>query len=111
MEQRAEEAERASVKYKQVEFMMDKIGKHYEGIISGVAEWGIYVEINENHCEGMIPIRDLLDDFYEYDEDNFCIAGRHTKKRYQLGDPVKVEILRANLSKRQLDFALSLFAQ
>ena len=106
MEQRAEDAERASIKYKQVEFMTDKIGKHFEGIISGVAEWGIYVEINENKCEGLVPIRELLDDFYEYDEDNYCINGRHTKKKYQLGDPVKVEILRTNLPKRQLDFAV-----
>jgi ribonuclease R len=106
MEQRAEEAERMSVKYKQVEFMLDKTGKHYEGIVSGVAEWGLYVEIIENKCEGMVPMRELLDDFYEYDEDNHCITGRHTGKRYQLGDPVKVEIIRTNLPKRQLDFAI-----
>ena len=106
MEQRAEEAERVSVKYKQVEFMLDKIGRQYEGIISGVTEWGLYVEIIENKCEGMVPIRELLDDFYEYDEDNFCIIGRNTRKKYQLGDPVKVEILRTNLPKRQLDFAI-----
>ncbi len=106
MEQRAEEAERASIKYKQVEFMLDKVGKHFEGIISGVTEWGIYVEIIENKCEGMVPIRELTDDFYEYDEDSYSITGRHTKKKYQLGDPVKVEILRTNLPKRQLDFAV-----
>jgi ribonuclease R len=106
MEQRAEEAERMSVKYKQVEFMLDKIGRQYKGIISGVSEWGIYVEIIENKCEGMVPLRELLDDFYEYDEDNFCITGRHTGKRYQLGDPVNVEILRTNLPKRQLDLAI-----
>ncbi len=106
MEQRAEEAERMSVKYKQVEFMLDKIGRQYEGIISGVSEWGIYVEIIENKCEGMVPLRELLDDFYEYDEDNYCITGRHTGKRYQLGDPVNVEILRTNLPQRQLDLAI-----
>ncbi len=106
MEQRAEEAERASIKYKQVEFMLDKIGRRYEGIISGVAEWGIYVEIIENLCEGLVPMRELLDDFYEYDEDNYCLTGRNTGKKYQLGDTVNVEILRANLPKRQLDFAL-----
>jgi ribonuclease R len=106
MEQRAEEAERMSVKYKQVEFMLDKIGRQYEGIVSGVSEWGIYVEIIENKCEGMVPIRELLDDFYEYDEDNYCITGRHTGKRYQLGDPVNIEIIRTNLPKRQLDFAI-----
>jgi len=106
MEQRAEEAERISVKYKQVEFMLDKIGRQYEGIISGVTEWGLYVEIIENKCEGMVPIRELLDDFYEYDEDNYCITGRNTGKKYQLGDPVNVEILRTNLPKRQIDFAI-----
>jgi ribonuclease R len=107
MEQRAEDAERMSVKYKQVEFMLDKIGRQYEGIVSGVTEWGIYVEIIENKCEGMVPMRELLDDFYEYDEDNFCIIGRHTGKRYQLGDPVNVKILRTNLAKRQLDLEIA----
>jgi ribonuclease R len=106
MEQRAEDAERASIKYKQVEFMLDKIGYQYEGIISGVAEWGIYVEIVENLCEGLVPIRDLMDDFYEYDEDNYCLTGRNTGKKYQMGDAVNVEVTRANLPKRQLDFAL-----
>lgn len=106
MEQLAVEAERASVKYKQVEFMSEKIGQVFDGIISGVTEWGIYVEIIENKCEGMIHIRNLTDDFYEYDEENYCITGRHTKRKFQLGDPVKVEILRANLPKKQLDFAL-----
>jgi ribonuclease R len=106
MEQRAVEAERASVKYKQVEFMQDKVGKVFEGIISGITEFGIFVEIIENKCEGMVSIRDMLDDFYEYDEDNYCLNGRHTKKTYQLGDPVKIEVLRANLPKKQLDFAL-----
>ncbi len=106
MEQRAEDAERASIKYKQVEFMLDKTGHQYEGIISGVAEWGIYVEIVENLCEGLVPIRDLMDDFYEYDEDNYCLTGRNTGKKYQMGDTVNVEVIRANLPKRQLDFAL-----
>lgn len=106
MEVRATEAERASIKYKQVEFLIDKIGKQFDGIISGVVEWGLYVEISENKCEGLVPIRDLNDDFYEFDEDNFCITGRHTHKKYQLGDPVKVEITRANLPKKQLDLML-----
>lgn len=107
MEQLAVEAERASVKYKQVEFMSERIGQIYDGIISGVTEWGIYVEIVENKCEGMIHIRNLTDDFYEHDEDNYCITGRHTGKKYQLGDPVKVEIVRANLAKKQLDFKMA----
>jgi ribonuclease R len=105
MEQRAVEAERASIKYKQVEFMKDKLGKQFDGIISGVTEFGIFVEIIENKCEGMVTMRDMLDDFYEYDEDNYCLKGRRTGKTFQLGDPVKIEVLRANLPKKQLDFA------
>ncbi len=107
MEQLAVEAERASVKFKQVEFMSERIGQIFDGIISGVTEWGIYVEIVENKCEGMIHLRNLQDDFYEYDEDNYCITGKHTGRKFQLGDNVKVEIVRANLQKKQLDFALS----
>jgi ribonuclease R len=106
MEQRATDAERASIKYKQVEFLQDKIGQQFDGIISGVTEWGIYVEIIENKCEGMVSIRDMVDDFYEYDDDNYCIIGRHSQNKFQLGDNVKIEILRANLAKKQLDFAL-----
>ena len=107
MEQRASNAEWASVKYKQVEFMQDKTGRVFEGIISGVAEWGIYVEIIENKCEGLLPVRELDDDFYEYDEDHYCLRGKHTKKCYQLGDPIRVEVYRTNLAKRQLDFRLA----
>ena len=107
MERLATEAERASIKYKQVEFMSDKIGKTFEGVISGVTEWGIYVEIIENQCEGMIHIRELADDFYEYDEDNYCIKGRHTGKEYMLGDRVNVEVVKADLQKKQLDYRLA----
>jgi len=107
MERRAMEAERASIKYKQVEFMSDKIGNIYEGVISGVTEWGIYVEIIENQCEGMIHIRDLEDDYYEYDEENYCLRGKRWKKEYVLGDRVKVRVVRANLLKEQLDFQLA----
>lgn len=106
MEKRATEAERASVKYKQVEFMSDKIGQVFDGVISGVAEWGIYVEIVENKCEGLVPIRELDDDFYVFDEDNYCLIGKYHKKRYQLGEDIKVEILRTNLAKKQMDFRL-----
>jgi ribonuclease R len=106
MEKLATEAERASIKYKQVEFMQDKVGQVFKGIISGVAEFGFFVEIEENKCEGLVAMRELLDDYYFFDEDNYCITGRSTKKTYQLGDEVKVEILRANLTKKQLDFAL-----
>jgi len=106
MERLASEAERASVKYKQVEYMSDKTGKEFEGIISGVTEWGIYVEIIENQCEGMIHIRELDDDFYEYDEENYCLKGRSTGKVFTLGDKVKIEVVKADLQKKQLDYKL-----
>lgn len=106
MENRAANAERASIKYKQVEFMSDKIGKQYRGVISGVTEWGIYVEIEENKCEGMVPLHELTDDYYQFDERNYCITGRRSHRRYQLGDEVEIEILRANLEKKQLDFKI-----
>ena len=106
MERLATEAERASIKYKQVEFMSERLGKQFEGVISGVTEWGIYVEIIENQCEGMIHIRELADDFYEYDEDNYCIKGKHSGKVYTLGDRVNVEVVKADLQKKQLDYRL-----
>lgn len=106
MEQVAANAERDSIKYKQVEFMSDKIGKIYDGVISGVTEWGIYVELNENKCEGMIPMRELDDDFYELDEKNYRLVGRRTKREYRLGQKVTVEIARANLERKQLDYRL-----
>lgn len=105
-ERKAAEAERASIKYKQVEFMSDKIGEHFEGVISGVTEWGIYVEIIENKCEGMVPLRELEGDFYVFDEDNYCITGKKSKIKYQLGDNVTIEIVRANMAKKQLDFKM-----
>jgi ribonuclease R len=107
MERLAAEAERASVKYKQVEYMSDKTGQIFEGVISGVTEWGIYVEIVENQCEGMIHIRELADDFYEYDEENYCIKGRSTGKIYTLGDRVNIEVVKADLQKKQLDYKLA----
>lgn len=107
MERLANEAERASVKYKQVEFMMDKTGQVFEGVISGVTEWGIYVEIIENQCEGMIHIRELDDDYYEYDEENYCIKGRSTGKVYTLGDRVNIIVVKADLQKKQLDYRLA----
>ena len=106
MENRAANAERSSIKYKQVEFMADKIGQQFKGVISGVKEWGIYVELDENKCEGMVPLHELTDDFYEFDEKNYCIIGRRTHKKYQLGDAIEVEIARANLDKKQLDFRI-----
>jgi ribonuclease R len=107
MEQLAANAERASVKYKQVEFMSDKIGQIYEGVISGVTEWGLYVELNKNKCEGLVPMRDLDDDFYEFDEKNYCLMGKRYKHIYRLGDPLTVRIARANLQRKQLDFVLA----
>ncbi len=107
MERLSAEAERASVKYKQVEYMSDKTGKVFEGVISGVTEWGIYVEIIENQCEGMIHIRELADDFYEYDEENYCIKGRSTGKVYTLGDRVNIIVVKADLQKKQLDYRLA----
>jgi ribonuclease R len=104
MEQVAANAERDSIKYKQVEFMSDKLGKVYDGVVSGVTEWGIYVEINENKCEGMIPIRELDDDFYELDEKNYRLVGRRTRREYRLGQPVTIKVAKANLERRQLDF-------
>jgi len=106
MEERASRAERDSIKYKQVEFMQDKIGEVFEGVISGVAEWGIYVEITETKTEGLVPIRDMNDDYYVFDEKNYRIIGKRRKKIYQLGDKVEIEIIKANLVKKQLDFAL-----
>lgn len=107
MEQVAANAERASIKYKQVEFMSDKIGKVYDGVISGVTEWGLYVELLENKCEGLVPIRDLAGEYFDYDEKNYCLTGRRTRKTYRLGDTLTVKIAQANLERKQLDFALA----
>ena len=105
MENKAANAERSSIKYKQVEFMMDKIGQEFKGVVSGVTEWGIFVEL-ENKCEGLVPVSSLDDDFYIFDEKNYCLVGRHSHKQFQLGDELKVQIVRANLEKKQLDFHL-----
>ena len=107
MERVAAEAERASVKYKQVEFMSDKIGETFEGVISGVTEWGIYVEIVENKCEGMIRARDLKGDQYAFDEENYRYVGRNSKKIYALGDTVKITVMGADLMKKQLNYAFA----
>ncbi|MCL1933650.1 MAG: ribonuclease R [Candidatus Azobacteroides sp.] len=105
MESLASNAERVSIKYKQVEFMSDKIGMVFTGVISGVTEWGLYVELAENACEGMVPIRDLADDYYEFDEKSYSLVGVRKKYRYRLGDPMKIKVVRANLERKQLDFA------
>lgn len=106
MEQLAANAERASIKYKQVEFMGDHMGEEYEGVISGVTEWGLYVELDANLCEGLVPVRDLADDYYDFDEKNYSLVGRRHGNRYRLGDKVKVKVARANLERKQLDFVL-----
>jgi len=106
MEQLAANAERASIKYKQVEYMNDHLGEEYDGVISGVTEWGLYVEINDNKCEGLVPVRDLADDFYDLDEKNYCLVGRRHNNRYRLGDNIRVRVARANLDRKQLDFAI-----
>ena len=106
MEQLAAKAERASIKYKQVEFMAERIGQEYDGKVSGVTEFGLYVEINENKCEGMVPLRDLEGDYYEFDERNYCLRGRKRGRVYAIGDPVRIRVARANIDRKQLDFAL-----
>lgn len=106
MEQVASNAERASIKYKQVEFMSDKLGQNFMGTISGVTQWGFYVELNDTKCEGLVSITELEGDYYEFDEENYCIVGRHHRKIYQLGDQVLVKVAKANLVARQLDFSL-----
>ena len=105
-EQVAANAERASIKYKQVEFMSEHIGEEYDAVISGVTEWGLYAEINVNKCEGMIPMRTLQDDYYEFDDANYCLTGRRTHRKFTIGDPVRIRIVRANLDRKQLDFEL-----
>jgi ribonuclease R len=105
-EKLAADAERASIKYKQVQFLKDKIGEEFDGIVSGVTEWGLFVEITENHCEGMVRIRDMKDDTYFFDEDNYCLRGRKPGNIYTLGDKVRIEVKGADLAKKQLDFVL-----
>ena len=107
MEQTAQQAERDSIKYKMVEFMADKVGNEYDAHISGIQSYGIYCEIDENHCEGMVPMHDLDDDYYDFDERNYCLVGRRHHNKYQLGDAIRIKVARANIEKRQLDFALA----
>ena len=107
MEQVSQNAERDSIKYKMVEFMADKIGNTYDAHISGLTSYGIYAQIDETHCEGMIPIRDLGNDYYDFDEKNFVIIGRRNHTKYQLGDPIRIQVARANLERKQLDFTLA----
>lgn len=103
----AAEAERDSIKYKQCEFLIERLGEEFDATISGVTEWGIYAELDENKCEGMISLHDLTDDVYLFDEENYCVVGRNTGKRFQLGGKIRVRIANANLEKKQIDFALA----
>ena len=107
MEQISQNAERDSIKYKMVEFMADKIGNTYDAHISGLTSYGVYAQIDETHCEGMIPIRDLGDDYYDFDEKNFVIYGRRHHTKYQLGDPIRIQVARANVERKQLDFTIA----
>jgi ribonuclease R len=106
MEKKAADAERASTKYKQVEFLIDKVGQVFEGLISGVSKWGIFVELVDNKCEGMVRMKDLDDDFYYLDEENYCVIGQRYGNTYRLGDKVKIKIKKADLSKKQLDYII-----
>ena len=107
MEQTAQNAERDSIKYKMVEFMGDKIGEEFDAHISGIQSYGIYCEIDENHCEGFVSLRELEGDYYEYDEKNYCLVGRRFHHKYQLGDPIRIRVEKANLEKRLLDFSVA----
>ena len=106
MEQLAAAAERASIKYKQVEFMSDKLGQEFDAHISGVHEFGVYAEIDENHCEGLIAVRFLGDEAFDFDDRNFCLVGRQTHHRFSLGDPIRIKVAHADLFRKQLDYDL-----
>ncbi len=106
MEQLAQQAERESIKFKMVEFMGEHLGEVYDAHISGIQSFGIYCEIDENHCEGLVPMRDLDDDYYDFDERNYCLVGRRRHHVYQLGDPIRIRVAAANVEKRQLDFTI-----
>jgi len=102
----ASRAERDSIKYMQVKYMEDHKDQEFEGVISGVTEWGIYVEISENKCEGMVRIRDIKDDYYVFSEEQYALVGQSTKNLYQLGDLVKVKVKNTDLERKHLDFTL-----
>jgi ribonuclease R len=105
-EQLATEAERASIKYKMVEFMQDKVGNTYDGVISGITEWGMFVELAETRIEGLVSLRDIKEDYLEFNEESFSLKGKSSGQTFVLGFPVKVKVTRANLEQKQLDYAL-----
>ncbi|MBQ0126818.1 MAG: RNB domain-containing ribonuclease, partial [Bacteroidales bacterium] len=102
----AADAERTSTKYKLVEFMQDKIGNEYDGTVSGITEWGMYVEIDETHIEGMVPLRAIKSDFFDFDEEHYRLVGKRSRKVYRLGDRVRIKVKEANLEQRLLDYEL-----
>ncbi len=106
MEVRAADAERASVKYKMAEFMLDKVGQEFNGHISGITDWGIYVELDESLIEGMVSMRDVADDFYRFDENSYSAVGQASGRKFTLGDLVRIRVKGADLARRQIDFSL-----
>ncbi len=105
-EELASKAERSSIKYMQVKYMQDHKDEVFDGVITGTTEWGIYVEISSNKCEGMVRIRDIKSDFYVFDDKQHAIIGQSSKKMYQLGDEVKIQVKKADLERKHLDFNL-----
>ena len=106
MEKKAADAERASIKYKQAEYLSDKIGQTFFGLISGVSKWGLFVELEGNKCEGMVSLKQLADDFYYLDEENYQVIGQRYGNKYKLGDRVKIKIIKVDISKKQMDFVM-----
>jgi len=106
MERKAVDAERMSVKYKQAEFMVDKVGQDFDARISGVSKWGIFAEIVGTRCEGMIRLRDMIDDYYFLDEENFQVIGQRSGEKYKLGDPIRIRVKRIDVAKKQMDFGI-----
>lgn len=107
MEKQATEAERASVKYKQAEYLLDKVGNDFYGLISGVSKWGLFVELEETKCEGLVALRDMTDDYYVIDEDNYVATGQSKGQQYRLGDRIKVKVKRIDMIKKTIDFLLT----
>ena len=105
-ENNAVKAERDSIKFMQIKFMQNKIGESFSGIISGVSDWGIYVELEENKCEGMVYVKDIVGDKYYYSSDQACLIGKENNKKYQLGDSIKIQVKKADLIKKHLDFTI-----
>ena len=105
-EKRASDAERSSIKYKQVEYMSTRLGKSFEGVIGGITEWGMYVEEIETKCEGLVRVRDMKDDFYVFNEKKLELVGQKRKKKYRLGDKVKIKVKDVDLERKTIDYVL-----